>query len=117
MRRERIDVRLVPIRTPEMLVKDVAGDSVKVRRQALVADLGILCKLTRYTVDRIVSKLKRRNTASTFKVLHETASNMLVLLARAVRVRTQPREKLIKGLLIKIPLTDLNIPPIGQRTD
>ena len=62
-----------------MLVKNVAGDSIKVRRDALVSDLGALCKLTRYAVDRIVGKLKRRNTPSTLKVFYESASNVLVL--------------------------------------
>ena len=42
----------------EVLVKDVSGDPVEVRRKALVADFGALRQLTRNPVDRLVGKLK-----------------------------------------------------------
>jgi hypothetical protein len=42
---------------------------------------------------------------------------MLVPLPRAVDIRIKPREKLVKGLLIEIPLTDLMSPEEGRQTD
>lgn len=86
MRWKQFDWSLISIRIAKVLVEEIAGDAVEVRKNAVVSYVCALGQLARNSIDRLVGELQRGNTASTLEVFHDPAANMLVLLPRAVDI-------------------------------
>src|SRR5262245_33498480 len=91
--------RMDDLRSSEVLLVDMMGDSIKVF--CLLPGILIIYfrKLFDYSVDCFISQIFGFETPTPLKILSQPAANDLVLLAGQIAVRIEPGQKPVKRLL------------------